>query len=323
MPPNAEYRSVNAPWTYFFSPGRPGARRRLVEPGHGRRGDQGPDQRHRLAGQARGLRQARVDEPLGHGGAGHVGDQLPAPLHRDVLENHQVHRQRPEPGADRQRGVRHARRARRGVRLPAGAFRAVQVVLHPLRRRSRDLLLLKRAGQPPHQRRPPGPRRTSTRPRDRRPRSGPGPPHVMEAPGLPGCFPRFFFFFSARSAARRCFLGRLPPRQVIRARRHRGVPAVPRPRSFRRRELLPQVSDHRLQHGDPLRLPGDLPCLDLEPRGLLPDQRITQYTGQPLRRRIGHSRQSSPKPRPATTATPSPQPSRNQRSRTATPSPDA
>ena len=31
----------------------------------------------------------------------------------------------------------------------------------------------------------------------------------MEAPGLPGCFPRFFF--SARSAARRCFLGGFRP----------------------------------------------------------------------------------------------------------------
>ena len=34
--------------------------------------------------------------------------------------------------------IRHARRARREVRLPAGAFRAVQVVLYPLRRRGRD-----------------------------------------------------------------------------------------------------------------------------------------------------------------------------------------
>ena len=31
----------------------------------------------------------------------------------------------------------------------------------------------------------------------------------MDAPGLPGCFPRFFF--SARSAARRCFLGGFRP----------------------------------------------------------------------------------------------------------------
>ena len=29
----------------------------------------------------------------------------------------------------------------------------------------------------------------------------------MDAPGLPGCFPRFRFFASARSAARRCFRG--------------------------------------------------------------------------------------------------------------------
>ena len=31
----------------------------------------------------------------------------------------------------------------------------------------------------------------------------------MDAPGLPGCFPRFFF--SARSAARRCFRGGFRP----------------------------------------------------------------------------------------------------------------
>src|SRR6266516_2298716 len=33
----------------------------------------------------------------------------------------------------------------------------------------------------------------------------------MDAPGLPGCFPRFFFFFSTRSAARRCLLGGFRP----------------------------------------------------------------------------------------------------------------
>ena len=35
----------------LFLPGRPGPQRRLVEPGHGRRGDKGADQRHHLAGQ--------------------------------------------------------------------------------------------------------------------------------------------------------------------------------------------------------------------------------------------------------------------------------
>ena len=39
-----------------------------------------------------------MDEPVRHGGAGHVGDQLPAPLHRDMLEDDQVNGQGPQPG---------------------------------------------------------------------------------------------------------------------------------------------------------------------------------------------------------------------------------
>jgi hypothetical protein len=225
-----------------------------------------------------------VDEPLGHGSAGQVGDQLPAPLHRDMLENHQANRQCPQPGADGQRGIRHARRVRRDVRLPAGAFRAVQVVLHPLRRRGRDLLLLKRAGNPQVSglRQVPAARARALGigvlgpVRDLPPHRGTRaarllPPLLLLRPlrGTP-LLPR-----------------RLAPRQVIRARRHRGVPAVPRPRPLRRGQLLPQVSDHRLQRRDPLRL-------RIEPYRLLPDQRITRIPG---RRRIGHSPKSSPKPR--------------------------
>jgi hypothetical protein len=63
-----------------------------------------------------------------------------------MLEDHQVNRERPDPRPDRQGGIRYPRRARRDMLLPAGAFRAVQVVLHPLRSRSRDLLLLIRPG---------------------------------------------------------------------------------------------------------------------------------------------------------------------------------
>ena len=129
-------------------PGRPGPQRGLVEPRHGSGGDQGADQPHHLRGQARSLPQAGMDEPVGHGSAGDVGDQLPAPLHRDMLEDDQVNGQGPQPRPDRQGGIRDTRRAGRGMGPAAGAPGLVQVVLHPLRRRGRDLLLLVRAGNP-------------------------------------------------------------------------------------------------------------------------------------------------------------------------------
>ena len=89
-----------------------------------------------------------MDEPVGHGSAGDVGDQLQAPLHRDMLEDDQVNRQGPQPRPDRQGGIRDTRRAARGMHPAAGAPGLVQVVLHPLRRRGRDLLLLIRPGYP-------------------------------------------------------------------------------------------------------------------------------------------------------------------------------
>jgi ABC transporter len=102
-------------------PGRPGPQRGLAEAGYGRGGDQGADQRHHVRGQGRSPRQARMDEPLRHDGAGHVGDQLPAPLHRDMLEDHQVNRQRTQARPDGQGGVRHGCRARRDMHPAAGA----------------------------------------------------------------------------------------------------------------------------------------------------------------------------------------------------------
>ena len=86
-----------------------------------------------------------MDEPVRHERAGHIGDQLPAPLHRHMLENHQVDGQDTQPRPDRQDRIRHARRAGRGLRPAAGALRLVQVVLHLLRRRGRDLLLPERS----------------------------------------------------------------------------------------------------------------------------------------------------------------------------------
>ena len=108
-----------------------------------------------------------------------------------------------------------------------------------------------------------------------------GTSHVMDAPGLPGCFRRFFF--PARSTASRCFRGGFRPG---RPSDDDGIEefhcsAIPRaPPSL---QLLPEVSDHHLQHGDLLRLRRDQ-------LRLLSDQRITRVSGRLPRRRIGHSR---------------------------------
>ena len=200
-----------------------------------------------------------------------------------MLENHQVHRQGPQPRPDGQRGIRHARRVLRDVRLPAGAFRAVQVVLHPLRRRGRDLLLLKRPGNP----------QVSGVCQVQAAGAGAlgmvvlGPVRDLPRHGRARAarlFPPLLLLRPLRGAP--LLPGRLPPRQVIRTRRHRGVPAVPRPRPLRCLEPLPQVSDHRLQ------------CRDL--LSLRPDQRITRIRGRFLRRHIGHGPKSSSKQRSAT-----------------------
>ena len=145
-------------------------------------------------------------------------------------------------------------------------------------------------GQPPGQRRPPGHGRRNRNPREMvfgPVRDLPGHRRVRAARLLPPpLLPR-----ALRGTP--LPLGRLPPGQVIRARRHRGVPAVPRPRPQRRRQLLPQISDQRLQRLDPLRLRRD--------------QRITRIPWQ----RIGHSPPSFRKPRTATTTTRHQPPERN------------
>src|SRR6266851_5171844 len=113
---NAEYCSVNAPWTYFFSPAGPD---RSVVSSNPATAD--AVIRARISATTSPARPAALTRHEWMNPS-----DTPAPLHRDMLENHQVHRQRTEPGAGRQRGVRHARRARRHVRLPAGALRLVQ-----------------------------------------------------------------------------------------------------------------------------------------------------------------------------------------------------
>ena len=252
-----------------------------------------------------------MDEPVGYGSAGDVGDQLPAPLHGNMLEDDQVNRQGTQPRPNRQRRIRHARRAARGMGPAAGAPGLVQVVLHPLRRRDRDLLLLIRPGNPqvsgigqvPAARAGTpgmvilGPVRDL--PRHRCPRAARLLPALLlprplsSAPLLPR---------------------RLPARQVIRARRHRGVPAVPRPRARRGPQLLPKAGDDRLQRGDLLRLRRDQ-------LRLLPDQRITRIRRRLPGRHIGHSPKSSRKLRSPSTATPRPTLERNPRLLPATPSP--
>ena len=139
---NAEYSSVNAPWTYFFSPAGPDRSVVSSNPATAAAVIRVRISRTTSAARTAACAQARMDEPGRHGGAGHVGDQLPAPLHRDMLEDDQVNGQGTQPRPDGQGRIRHARRAGRDMRPAAGAARLVQVVLDPLRRRHRDLLLL-------------------------------------------------------------------------------------------------------------------------------------------------------------------------------------
>jgi hypothetical protein len=205
-----------------------------------------------------------------------------------------VNGQGPQSGPDGQGGIRDARRAGRGMHPAAGAPGLVQVVLHPLRRRGRDLLPLIRPGNPQVS----GIRQVQAA-RARAPGMvilGPVrdlPPHGR--PRAARLLAALLLLRPLRSAP--LFPRRLPARQVIRARRHRGVPAVPRPRALRRPQLLPKAGDRRLQRGDLLRLRRDQ-------LRLLPDQPITRIRGRLSRRRIGHSTQSSRKPRSPTTATP-------------------
>ena len=191
----------------------------------------------------------------------------------------------------------------------AGAPGLVQVVLHPLRRRGRDLLLLIRPGNP----------QVSGIGQVTAAGAGAlgmvilGPVRDLPRHGRPRAarlLPALLLLRPLSSAP--LLPRRLPARQVVRARRHRGVPAVPRPRARRHPQLLPKVSDRRLQRGD-------LPGLRRDQLRLLPDQRITRIHGRLPGRHIGHSPQSSRKPRSPTTATPRPTLERNPRLLAATP----
>ena len=178
----------------------------------------------------------------------------------------------------------------------------MQVVLHPLRRRGRDLLLLKRPGNPQVS----GIRQVQA--------AGagalgivvlgrPGTSQVIDAPGLPGCFPRFRFFASARSAARRCFRGGFFPG---RSSELGGIEEFP---LFRDPDRSAAASCSRRSATTASSTAIRSAC-----------SRISASRGS-RRRHISHSPESSPKPRSATTATPRPPPKRDQRSPTATASP--
>ena len=131
-----------------------------------------------------------------------------------------------------------------------------------------------------------------------------GTSHVMDAPGLPGCFPRLFF--SARSAARRCLRGGFRPGRSSELGGIEEFPLFRDPARAAVFQLLPKAGDRRLQRGDLLRLRRDQ-------LRLLPDQRITRIRGRLPGGRIAHSPQSSRKPRSPTTATPGPTLERNPR----------
>ena len=90
----AEYSSVNAPWTYFFSPAGPDRSVVSSNPATGAAAIRVRISRIASVDQPRGLPQAGVDEPGRHNAAGQVGDQGLRPLDRDVLEDRQVDRHR-------------------------------------------------------------------------------------------------------------------------------------------------------------------------------------------------------------------------------------
>ena len=265
----AEYCSVNAPWTYFFSPAGPDRSVVSSNPATAAAVIRVADQRHHLRGQGRRLRQAGMDEPVGHGSAGDVGDQLPAPLHRDMLEDDQVNRQGPQPGPDRQRGIRHARRAGRDMRPPAGAPRTRAGRAAPAPPPRPGSPPADTTGQPPGQRHPPGHGRTSRRPRDGDPRSGPGPPTSWTPPGCPAASrasssppaPQP----AAASAAASAPAGR-PSSAASRSSRCSATPRAPPPPAAPagQRPPPPARRSARLRR-DQLRL--------------LPDQRITRIRG--------------------------------------------
>jgi hypothetical protein len=229
------------PQHVLLRPCRAAPQRGLVKPGHACGGDQRLDQLDHVADGPGGCGQAGVDEAGRDPRPGHVFDQLLAALDGHVLEDKQVHDQGTQVRPDRHRRVRDAGRAGRDMLGPAPAARRKQVVLDPPGGRLRDLQLLVRpghaqilgggqvlaAGARPgrvmvlHLVRP--------RPGHRRARgSGLLAALVRRPLASPPLLPR----------------RRLPPRQVIGGRRHRGIAAVAQQRPLK--PLYPRARRNRL-----------------------------------------------------------------------------
>ena len=280
---NAEYSSVNAPWTYFFSPAGPDRSVVSSNPATGAAAIRARISRTASAASDAAfprqewtnpsdttppVRSAISCRPARPGRAGRPTGKPPSPT-----------------AAARPTAAESGTPAGRGATctLPHAHRALCRSCCTRCAGRGRDLLLLIGPGDAQVS----GVRQVSAA------RAGTlrevvlGPVRGLPAhrrARLPGCFPGFLFL-SARSAARRSFRGGFRPG---RSSADGGIEEFPlfRDPARSRVQLLPQVSDHRLQRRDPLRLPGDL-------RRLLPDQRITRI----LRR----AHRSQPKIIPETT----------------------
>ena len=232
-----------------------------------------PDQRHHLSGQRRRpLSQARIDEPLRHRSPGpRRAIELQAPLHRDKVINHQV--PPPAPGAcdrsDSEDSGAPARRGTKDVRLPAGTVsRTVQVVPAPAQPAATGISSCWNNRQLPVD---------GIRP-IRAERARPlgiivlDPVRELPRHGPPRAAPLLFRLLLLRPAPRPApsSSSSYRPRQVMPARRHQGIPMLPRPlpKAAAARSSLQQASDHRLPAPRSLRL-------RLDRLHLLPDQRAS------------------------------------------------
>ena len=282
-------RLVHATCRYFLRDSGPGAHRGLVAADDPGEDDQRPDRRVRCGHRAGGAVQQRVHPPVAGPDPGHRREDVRAPLDRDVVHHHQEH----TPGLEVQPVGHRARRARlrRGVCDVDPAARALHLVPGVLDGQS------PRLGQVGDLVRVPHPQvagigqvsaaaATALREvrddvvrdllpgQERARRAGLLARLAAAAPALPA-------------------LRRLPPRQVISARRHRRVPAVAGDQPLQPRDPVLQLRDLGVlvlqQHPQPLvRLPQP-PVLRAQCGRI-----ITGHTGSPGR--IRHPGTTSKRP---------------------------